>query len=87
TWALYAGIEDIPAEQVSGTSRYVHQYMAAVFNEAKADLVERYRDFDSTNDGHDEADTLEETIDDYRRKSRENIRALLGRPRATIELL
>ncbi len=87
TWALYAGLEDIPADQVAGISIYVHQYQAAVFNNAKADLVERYRDFDSTNDGHDEADKLEETIDDYRRKSRENIRALLGNPRTTIELL
>jgi len=87
TYFNYASLEAIPADEVADKSIYVHRYQSAVFNEAKADLTERYRDFDSTNDGHEEADKLEETIDDYRRKSRENIRAMLGNPRATIALL
>lgn len=83
----YATLADVPDDEIDGTSIKVHLFLAAVHNEAKASLTEVYRDFDSTKSGHDEADKLEMTIEDYRRVARESIRALLGRPRATIELL
>lgn len=86
-WAEAQTMASIPADQINGQSVYVLEYRAAVFNEAKADLTERYRDYDSTNDGHDEADKLESNIEDYRRKAREAIRAILDQPRATVELL
>jgi len=65
----------------------MRDYKQSVFNEAKADLTERFRDFDSTKSGHKEADKLEIGINDYRQKSREHIRALLGTNRAIIGLI
>jgi hypothetical protein len=85
--AQYAALADIPAVQIMGQSIKIHHYIGAVFNEAKASLTETYRDFDSTQSGHDEADKLEISIVDYRQTSREHIRKLLGKPRATIGLL
>lgn len=87
----YITLADIPSQPVTigetETTAYQHHYKSAVFNEAKASITERYRDIDSTNTGHDEADKLDLTIDDYRADSREHIRAILGNPRATIKLL
>ena len=83
----YEKLEDVPSDKMDGISVLLHRYRSAVYNEAKASLTEKYRDFDSTQSGHDEADKLEMTIDDYRRVARENIRALLGKPRATIKIL
>lgn len=83
----YAALDDIPSEMFDGVSVLSLAYESAVFNEAKACLTESYRDFDSTQSGHDEADKLEMGIEDYRRVARENIRRLLGIPRATIRIL
>ena len=87
THIAYDALDDVPAEGIDGVSVLTHRYRMAVYNEAKATLTERYRDIDSTQSGHDEADKLDATIDDYRQVSREHIRALLGKPRATVELL
>jgi hypothetical protein len=73
--------------QIGGVSVAVSQYLAAVYRTAKADLTERYRDFDTTKLGKDRADHLEGTIDDDRRAARWAIRDLLGKPRSTIELI
>ncbi len=87
----YAKLEDMPSGIITTDavekSALMHHYKTAVFNEAKANITEVYRDFDSTKSGHDEADKLEITIDDYRRTAREHIRTLLGKPRATIKIL
>ena len=83
----YTALADVPSATIAGTSTKVWRYKSAVFNEAKADLIERYRDFDSTQSGHDEADKLETVINDYRQKAREHIRALLGKPPVRIALL
>ena len=87
TYIDAADLANVAAEQIDGVSVKVWHYKQAVFNEAKADLTERYRDFDSTKSGHKEADKLETGINDYRQKSREHIRALLGTPRAIIGLI
>ena len=62
-------------------------YQRAVYATAKAELIERYRDFDSTDAGQRRAETMELSVDDYRRQARYAIRDILGRPRATVELL
>ena len=85
--AEHDSLAEIPADTIDGKSIILQQYVAAVFNEAKASLSERYRDFDSTNSGHDAADKLEMGIDDYRQKSREAVRGILGKPRARVTLL
>ena len=83
----YASLDLIPAAILFDHSVLVHHYKTAVFNEAKARLTERYRDYDSTNSGSDQADKLEESINDYRQVARESIRSILGKPRASIKLL
>lgn len=87
THSAFDTLADVPADEMDGVSVLVHRYRSAVYNEAKASLTEKYRDFDSTQSGHEEADKLEMTIEDYRRVARENIRAMLGKPRATIRIL
>ncbi|MCY7297459.1 head completion/stabilization protein [Alteromonas sp. a30] len=83
----YSSLKEVPCEQYGEVSQYEHHYQSAVFNKAKALLLENYRDFDSTKSGHERADQMEERVDDYLRRSRESIRALLGTAKITIELI
>lgn len=78
---------DVPAEQISGESVQIHHYRRAVYCLAKANLIERYRDFDSTGSGNKKADELDEQPCDLRRDARWAIRDFLGRSRCTIELI
>jgi Phage head completion protein (GPL) len=82
-----ATLADVPSKTIAGTSRLVLLYTRAVYATVQADLIERYRDYDTTNAGNKRADTLDPTIDDYRRNVRYAIRDILGRPRADVELL
>ncbi len=56
----------------------------AVFHRAKALSIEKYRDIDTTNDGHAKAEAMEERIDTYLQRSREFQRLLIDKPRTTI---
>lgn len=82
-----AKLADLPADQIDGESIKVQRYRRAVYCRAHASLIERFRSFDATKDGHDEADKLDITVDDLRRDARWAIRDLLGVSRTTIELL
>jgi hypothetical protein len=73
--------------KIGGASVYLTLYLSAVYRTAKADLTERYRDFDATKSGEDKAEQLTDTIGDDRRHARWAIRDILGRPRSTIELI
>lgn len=80
-------LREVPSKSIAGKSRLVLLYQRAVYAYAKAELTERYRDFDSTDAGHQRANALEGTVEDHRRAMRYAIRDILGRPRATVELL
>jgi len=80
-------LDNVPSKIIAGTSRLVRLYRRAVVASAQAELIERYRDVDTTHAGHQHADALDPTIDDYRRNVRYAIRDILGRPRADVELL
>lgn len=67
--------------------RLTDLYLRAVHFYAKAELVERYRDFDTTAAGERRADDLDGVADDARRNMRWAISDLLGRPRTTVEAL
>lgn len=87
---IAAGFEqlvDVTARQIDGESVNLVRYRTAVYRLARADLTERYRDFDSTKSGVDQAEKLECTIDDDRRAARWSIRDLLGKSRTTVELI
>lgn len=85
--AGYASLADVPGETVNDVSVNVHRYRRAVGCLAKAALMERYRDFDSTARGDRKADVLENPIDDIRRDARWAISDILGVPRVTVELI
>lgn len=87
TTAGHTTLADVPADQIDGKSIKVQLYIRAVYNAAKAELVERYRDFDSTLNGSQRAEEMDETIDQYRRQAIIAIRDLIDRPRSTIELI
>jgi hypothetical protein len=85
--AGYTTLEAVPAWAIAGISANMHRYLRAVRCLAGANLTERYRDHDSTNDGHLQADRLDLTVDDLRRDARWAVRDILGAGRSTVELI
>ena len=83
----YHSLDQLPSEDVDGQHEFVFKYARAVYCYAAASLRERYRDYDTTVEGHKRADLLEPSIDDLRRDGRWAISDLLGESRSTIELL
>lgn len=85
-----AGIErlaDVPADQLDDESVLLQHYRRAVYCLAKATLVERYRDYDTTGDGARRADELEPQGDELRRDAHWAISDIVRRPRVTVELI
>ena len=80
-------LAEVESETLDCQSVLVGHYIRAVYCLAKANLTERYRDFDSTGDGHNKADQLLDPIEDLRRDARWAIRDLLGSNRASVELI
>lgn len=85
--AGYATLADVQSETVDNVSLLVHRYERAVGCLAKAEVTERMRDFDTTNEGHRQADALDPSIDELRRDARWAISAILGIARTTVELI
>ncbi|NBI45440.1 head completion/stabilization protein [Burkholderia sp. ISTR5] len=85
--AGYDTLAAVPADKIGGDSVLVSLYLRAVYNLAHADVTERYRDFDSTKSGGQDAERLEETICTARRNARWALNDLRGIPRSTIELI
>lgn len=83
----YDALAVVPADKIGGDSVLVSLYLRAVYNLAHADVTERYRDFDSTKSGGQDAERLEETICTARRNARWALNDLRGIPRSTIELI
>lgn len=80
-------LDAVPAETVDGESEHVARYRRAVYCLAGASLIERYRGFDSTHAGHQQADLLDPTVDELRRDAGWAVSDILGRGRSTIELI
>lgn len=80
-------LDDVPAVQVDGASKYHHRYTRAVYCLAAASLNERYKAFDTTNAGNQRGDENEPTIDDLRRDAYWAISDILARPRTVVELV
>lgn len=85
--AGHASLAAVPAEEVDSTSINTHRYLRAVGCMAKASLIERTRDYDTTAAGNKQADQLETPIDDLRRDARWAISDILGIGRTTVELI
>lgn len=85
--AGYASLSLVPADEIDGISVKIGLYTRAVYCFAKAELTERYRDYDTALSGNQRADELDPAIDDYRRQAIIAIRAISDAPRSTIELI
>ncbi len=83
----YADIGSVPADAYGDITELEHHYLSAVYAHAKALLMEQYLDIDSTETGQRRAAEFDGTVDSWRREAREAIRAILGIPRATVELI
>jgi hypothetical protein len=83
----YSSLANVPAAQINSNSRLVVLYTRAVVCTAGAELVERYRSYDTSNTGHKDADQLNPSIDELRRDARWAIRDLLGKSRSTVALI
>ncbi|WP_066738159.1 head completion/stabilization protein [Cupriavidus sp. D384] len=88
--AGHARLEDVPAKiegTIDGKPAHVHRYLRAVYCEARAGLIERYRDYDATAAGDRKAEALMQAVDDLRRDARWSVSDIVGRPRSTVELI
>ena len=70
-----------------GEVRDTARYLQAVWQRAKAYELEQYRDIDTTDSGSRRAEGIESRIDTALQRSREALRSLMGRGRATIVLI
>ncbi|MDO6525447.1 head completion/stabilization protein [Motilimonas sp. 1_MG-2023] len=80
-------LADVPAEIIGGESQLVHHYKRAVYCLARANLIERLRDYDTTKDGEGRAESLDQTVTDLRRDARFAVRAIIGITHTTVELI
>ncbi len=85
--AGHATLADVQAPVIDGVSAHVHRFIVAVRCTAAAELIERMRDYDTTNEGHLNADKLAPAIDELRRDARWAISDILGIRRTTVELI
>ncbi len=83
----HQALADVPAEQINNKSEYVHLYQRAVYCFAKANLIERYNDYDTTAKGTKDSDELNETTDSLRRDGRFAVRDILQTSHVTVELI
>jgi len=86
----FGKLADVPATMIDGESRLVSLYRRAVYSTAKADLIERYRDYDTTAAALSDKKSME-WMDiapaDQRRNAHWAIADIVGRPRMTVELI
>lgn len=77
----------IPAPQLDGQSVQLIRYQRAVALYAKAELIDRHRDFDTTAAGGSQADELTPTIGELRRDAMHAVRDILGQNRTCVDLI
>ncbi|MDA5192809.1 head completion/stabilization protein [Govanella unica] len=85
--AGYTSLADVPGVVIDGLSRLLQLYQRAVTLYAKAELIERTRDFDTTAAGGKAVDELTESVGDLRRDAAHAVRDMLGRSRTIVELI
>jgi len=88
--AGFATFNAIPASQVNGSSVLVQLYLRAVYCMAKADLIERYTDYDTAASSFDDkrlVGFLALSPDNERRNAAWAISDIQGKPHNTVELI
>jgi hypothetical protein len=88
--AGYVSLAAVPADRIDRESVLIARYRRAVYCWAKADLTERYRDFDSTASSLNDKKTME-ALDalpsDQRRNAHWAIADIIGRSHMTVDLI
>lgn len=87
---IAAGVDslaDVSGRELGGERRLVLLYRRAVYSTIKADLIERYRDYDSTDAGQARAEQLDPAIDEQRRNATWAVRDILGESHTVVELI
>ncbi|NHQ90291.1 head completion/stabilization protein [Janthinobacterium lividum] len=85
-----AALADVPASKINRESRLLAQYRRAVYSTAKADLIERYRDYDTTASSASDKKSMEwldEAPGAQRRNAQWAIADMVGRTHLTVELI
>lgn len=85
--AGYLTIDSVPTPDWQPPEIYPALYQRAVFAEAHAQLLERYRDYDATAESRDRGDLHAQTADNYRRDARWAVAEIAGRSHVTVELI
>lgn len=85
--AGHASLAAVPAPQLDGQSVQLIRYHRAVALYAKAELIDRHRDFDTTAAGGSQADELTPTIGELRRDAIHAVRDILGQNRTCVDLI
>ncbi|MEJ2003001.1 MAG: head completion/stabilization protein, partial [Maritimibacter sp.] len=83
----YETLAAMPAPLLDGRSVQLIRYNRAIALLAKAELIERHRDFDTTSAGGNQADELTVSIGELRRDAMHAIRDILGHTRTTVDLI
>ena len=83
----HASLVAVPAPQLDGQSANLIRYRRIVALLAKAELIERHRDFDTAAAGAGQSDDLSASVGDLRRDAAHAIRDMLGRTRTTVDLI
>lgn len=78
---------DVEGGNLGGGSRLALLYRRAVCASASADVMERYRNFDSTASAERRALDNDPSIAEQMRNARWAVRDILGQPHATVELI
>lgn len=85
----YTTLAAVPCDddEIDGETAYVAQWRRAVYATATADLVETHRDITATAEGARRAEEFMPAAGDHRRNAIRAIRAILGRPGISVDLL
>lgn len=86
----FTKLQDVPATNINRESRLMACYRRAVYSTAKADLIERYLDYDSTASSLGDKKSMEWLNDapgDQRRNAHWAVANILGRTHLTVELI
>lgn len=83
----HPSLDAMPAARIANESTLTVNYRRAVYCMAKADLIERYRDYDTTAEGNKKAEWLENSPDEQRRNAHWAIADITKRQHLTVEII
>lgn len=74
-------------DDLDNSEEIKHHYLTAVFSYCEADLINTYRDYDTSGKGHDRADEFEERIASLLANARRAMNVIKNKPFSVVELI